>query len=67
MKIIPEIMQECVKQVASHYRQKMEQRGINPTEAELKQAIESNWVQISREASKLYVMTYNELKKKAAA
>ena len=62
MKIIPELMTECLSSVASHYAAQAKAKHIEAAEQDLQQAVSANWESIQKEVMALYTKAYQELK-----
>lgn len=64
MKIIPELMTECLSSVASHYaaQAKAQAKHIEAAEQDVQQAVSANWESIQKEVMALYTKAYQELK-----
>lgn len=65
MKIINELMTECLNTVAAHYAEKARAKNINATEADVQQAVAANWEKIQKKVMSLYTESYKQLEKAA--
>ena len=65
MKIINELMTECLNTVAAHYAEKARAQHINVTESEVQQAVAANWENIQKEVINLYTESYKQLEQAA--
>ena len=65
MKIIPELMNECLNTIAAHYARKAKKENIQSTEQEINEAVLASWGKIQQETMRLYTETYKKLSEAA--